>query len=384
MLGLILNYILVFVSSFLAGRGINNYNIKDRSYYIRFLFPLLSVSVILGARFGWATDYMNYFNVYQNIDSYSYEPIFQLINSTLHLFRAPFPIAFGMYAFLCYLGALYLFSKFKGVVAIAFPIFICLYFYDSSNLVRFTTAIFFVLCAIRCIIYDDNRRNYLSFFAFSLLAVLTHTGTIMLILILLLIPLMKFLDNKYIAITLFIISCFLSADLFVGAISDFISYISVYSDKLGDLSIARYFTNDNIKEQYFDSVRFNTFYNTGKALYVYILQIIYMFSVIFCGNVILTNYNIKGFRFLYRLSVLAAIMYIPFYGNELMMRVCSFMMAISSIVVAYSFRFFYKINSNSFKIFVVLMGISFIYIYIFMVIKNLMQNFNIIYIWNMI
>ena len=374
-----------FLLSLFGKYAINNKS-NNATYYLSMLVPLIFISIMLGARFGWATDYMDYFRIYENKLYENYELLFKGLNDSLHLLNAPFPFAFISYCFLFFLGVIVLLSNFKEVAYISFPLLVYLSFFGCSNLIRFHIALGFVLIAIHYLL----NNSWKLFIVFAIFAILTHTGSIILLFAIALIKGSKktnrILTNIRIIIPLFCVSCLLNAEMFTNIISAIVDLISSKTS-LNTLTVSRYLTDSEIQKKYFETIRYETFFNRDKAIYYYFIHVYYLFSILILGNLINKKAKIKNFDFIYSVYVFGCLLTIPFWGNELMMRLTSFFVYFSSIILASGIHLVIKNRIKLVPINLVLLffsALSFAYLFIYGTIKGLYNDFDILFVWDII
>lgn len=388
MIYIILLFIFVFIYCYLIGRK-NSVQSNNYTYYIAYSIPLIAISIILGLRFGWYTDYMGYYESYVNSEG-NHEFLFELLNNILRFQKIPGPGAFVVYAFICYLGIIIFLSKFKDIAYLCFPLILYIYFVDTSNLIRYTLAGFFIYISTKILLDKVKtktktiRKTFL-FILLSLCAILTHTGMIIIIPLILLCYKGKVLSNTKYTIPLFILSVFLTPDLFTGSTMTFINIISKHIN-FGDLSIERYLSDGNEQSKYFQEIRYETFWGREDAhIYAQLIEMFLLLLIIYCGNFVNRYLQSEKYELCYRIATLSSILYIPFFGNEIMMRVVSFLFVFTAFPIAYSLKLLTKIKSKTFQICTIALISCFVYMEIYFVLwHRLFKSFNIIFVWDLI
>lgn len=154
---------------------------RESPYWLAALPAIVVYSLVEGLRYDRGYDYMHYKKVYEyafNLDAYysssSFEPVFQILNKAIHLFGAPFYVAFIAYSIVLIIGGLSFIRERTHIAMYSLPAFMMATIVQSETLVRQFIAFGFVLLSIRPLLNNQWLRSAV-FFA---IATQIHSSTL--------------------------------------------------------------------------------------------------------------------------------------------------------------------------------------------------------------
>lgn len=243
----IIFYLFILISStffvYISDKG---KGLLERRVFLTIAFLLVFIPSAI--RYDIGTDFLNYINIYENIDIYTYlEPGFYLLNWTLNYLNVDSQWVFVLTSLIFTIAFFVAYPPKSGAWILHFAMMTLLWFI-SFNTIR--QALSTAICFYAIFYFFDKK--YVPFFLFTLLATTFHTSAIIILLVglIALIPLKRSL--MYLAFPNIFIGLMIISYIFITVVTVFIGQI------LGFIGLEQYLG-------YFDSGHFSE-NNLGSGL----------------------------------------------------------------------------------------------------------------------
>ena len=371
-------YLLLFLTLMCSVIFAKNANKAPRYYWCASLPVIIAYCTTYGFRDGWAIDYNVYYKLYEGLFSHvsidEYEYLFR--NYIRLLTDLGFPYSFFLISVsaITIIAQLFLLKENKKIILYALPIFLLITIYQSANLIRY----FMAISILNIGLYFLLKKKMYVFIGLSLISILIHTGTIILIPIILIFYKWNVFNNVRWTFVIYILS------FVFGSISQYVNSSSINVVQGFVTFVLSFIGGDNQLSKYQDAsaisdVLLGSRDKADISIFYYIFHFIFATCFIFMGDILKKLMgNIHNICFFYNICVFALILENLSLQTEILTRIDIYFLYLIYIPLGYIF-YFYKKNTLL-KSFMPFLTISLLYI-IFSSFKSL-QIFELNYIWD--
>lgn len=280
------------------------------SFWFSALFPLLTVSLILGSR-TWGADYLWYKYQFQHALDFGMlqdqQPLFVYFNRLLRWIGLNYVGAFTVYSLIYFVATFKLFKSFgkysKYMYAFALPAYIGF----GTDIIRQTIATGLAIM----VILEFNQKKYKSSAVFIVLAGMIHSASVIIVAFYLL---FKFIWQKplpvYITIPLYLILIFFFKPEWLNGLN-----IVFASLNLGDSKFQGYVDNS---DKWFSNEGMNDIYTQG--IVPLILNTGFIISIFYLGYKALEKKENKDLAIIYNMVVIGYLGLRLFFNLEILRR----------------------------------------------------------------
>ena len=299
--------------------------------YTRYaLLPALIYAVLFGVRWEWATDYHHYTDVYVmgDILLHTFEPLYQLLINTMHLLNLPAWFSFIVYAFIFMWGYMMVMRDHREVIWLTLPLLYCYSPGMVGNLVRFYTAVGFIYMAIPYI----SRDKWIQAIILIVAGFFIHYAMILVIPFFIGLRWINPFRWKWVNIGMLLITALLTPRRLGWMFYGFLRGVDMTVGRL-DPRLATYLQPDVLKHYFVNGLTDEFAYSRLSVICFLIMAI----TTIWYGFLLVQeNPDNRPFSYLYRLSVLGLVLFLPSSGLELFIRVYAPFGLLAIIFVAYT------------------------------------------------
>lgn len=326
-------YVLFGIYGYKASRK-NKINFY-KNYWLTVFIPIIFYTLIEGLRYDRGVDYLYYMQRYVSFSkTYLEEPTyFDLFNFGINSMGIPFYGAFIIYSFIFTTCVLFFLKDYREVAHYSFILFLTATLAFSENFISQFFAFSFVFIALKYILRDD----WIKFFIFSLIAVLFHSSSAFILLIIVLLKIYNKPFNLYLTLSFYV---FASLFFEMDNINLLTPYLGIINLGEGN-HIQSYFNNTDI---WFSKDAINSIYKQNVITKT--ANFLFDVSILICGRQLLYNYKNRkkeqSLVLFYNLFAVGAILFQAFFQIELMRRIAIEMYLFWFIVVAYILYYFQK------------------------------------------
>ena len=338
------------------------------------LLPTLIYAVLFGVRWEWATDYHHYTDVYVmgDILLQNFEPLYQLLINTMHLLNLPAWFSFIVYAFIFMWGYMMVMRDHREVIWLALPLLYCYSPGMVGNLVRYYTATGFLYMAIPYI----TRNKWLQASILIAVGFFIHYGIILVIPLFLALRWFNPFRWRWANVSLLLFTILLTPKrlglLFYGLLRGVDMTIGRLDPRLSiylDPNVLKHFFINGITDEF-----------TYSRLSIFCFLTMATATIWYGFQLVQESPDNRPLVYLYRLSVLGFILFLPSSALELFIRVYAPFGLLSVIFVAYVLHNMWRRENFAPNWLTAVVSVTTLF-YLTSYLRTLGSMFDLLYIW---